>query len=61
MAQRYTDPTALERMKAGVCPECGYTPESHTGWGSGVCTLTDNGVAERIMQFTLDQPVWSVP
>jgi hypothetical protein len=45
-------------MKNGLCPECGEIPEHHGGWGAAGCSLTDNGVAERIMQYTLDQPVW---
>lgn len=56
MAQRYSDPLALARMDDGRCPECGGAPREHDGaggnWG---CTLTDNGVAQRIAQFQKDE------
>jgi hypothetical protein len=60
MAQRYTNPIALDRMKDGLCPECARAPEQHTGPMSD-CTLTEHGVHERIMQWVLDQPDWPVP
>lgn len=55
-AQRYTSPVARECMAAGNCPECGEPPSAHTGWGGPHgCTLTDNGVADRIAQYQADQ------
>jgi hypothetical protein len=51
MAQTYTNPTAIERMREGNCPECGGPPFRHDGWGGPRgCSLTDNGVADRIAQ-----------
>ncbi len=40
---------AKGRMDKNGCPECGAPVSAHDGWGgpSG-CTLTDNGVAQRI-------------
>lgn len=61
-AQTYTAPVAIERMRAGNCPECGSTPESHTDdvhfWipRSHDCSLLPHGVVERIdYQRQLDQ------
>lgn len=54
-AQRYTNPVALERMKAGKCPECGEPVDAHGGLGGARCSLTDNGVAQRIYQYEQDQ------
>lgn len=49
MTQMYTDPRALLRLDRGQCPECGYPAESHGGWGGPWgCSLTDNGVAQRV-------------
>ena len=53
-AQRYNSPAALKWMAAGNCPECGQPADSHTGWGSPGCSLTDNGVAERLQQYQTD-------
>lgn len=53
-AQRYTHPVACERMSNDQCPECGTGVEEHSGWGGPGCTLTDNGVAERIHQYRQD-------
>jgi hypothetical protein len=53
-AQRYTNPHALERMSRGMCPECGENPADHGGWGGPGCSLTDNGVADRIEQYRKD-------
>jgi len=50
MAQTYTNPVAVERMRNGACPECAQMPDAHGGWGSSRCSLTDNGVAERIAE-----------
>jgi hypothetical protein len=59
MAQRYRDPTALERMEAGNCPECGKPAESHSDrvefWQRHGCNLLPEGVAERIEQYRIDQ------
>lgn len=52
--QRYTNPTARDRMAQGLCPECGGEPDSHGGWGAWNCSLTDNGVAGRIYQYQKD-------
>ena len=54
-AQRYTNPTALERMSRGQCPECMCEPADHTGLGLAKCSLTDTGVAARIDQYERDQ------
>lgn len=51
MTQTYTDLLARERMANGLCPECGQTPDNHTGWGVDTCLLTDNGVVQRIAQY----------
>jgi hypothetical protein len=51
MTQRYTDITAVRRMKEGRCPECGQEVGVHTGWGAIGCSLSDNGVAQRIWEF----------
>lgn len=55
MAQRYTDPLALRRMREGRCPECGQEQRVHTGWGAVGCSLSDNGVAERIHAYRQDR------
>lgn len=54
-AQRYIDVTARLRMANNQCPECGTAVEEHSGWGGPGCTLTDNGVAQRINQFRKDR------
>lgn len=58
MAQRYSHPTALERMAEGNCPECGLTPQSHLSdsrfWVPRLCDLTDYGVTNRIAQYLQD-------
>lgn len=52
MAQRYKDVKARHRMHRGRCPECGAPPGMHDGLGGPHgCTLTDNGVAERIAEY----------
>lgn len=49
MTQHYTERGARARMQAGLCPECGRRPNLHDGGGGPHgCTLTDNGVTERI-------------
>jgi hypothetical protein len=49
MAQGYIDPIAVERMRAGNCPECGRPGGEHDGAGGpGWCSLTDWGVAGRV-------------
>jgi hypothetical protein len=51
-AQSYDGATPLARMSDGRCPECGGYPQEHDGWGGpNGCTLTDNGVAQRIAQY----------
>jgi hypothetical protein len=55
MAQRYTDFLALKRMSEGKCPECGNDVDAHDGRGGPGCSLTDNGVAQRIYQYNQDQ------
>jgi hypothetical protein len=61
MAQRYTDAKALEWMANDLCPECGQPTTTHGGWGAPRtawarrCSLTDNGVADRIAQYQRDQ------
>ena len=55
-AQRYTNPISLGRLAEGNCPECGFPPGDHNGSGGPLwCTLTGNGVAARIAQYTADQ------
>lgn len=49
----YADPTAYDRALRGMCPECGELPLLHDGWGGPGCTLTDNGVAQRLHDFQL--------
>ena len=48
-AQRYTQPTARERMSHGLCPECGGPPATHSNdlrfWMPRACDLTAQGVA----------------
>jgi hypothetical protein len=52
MVQVYTSEVARNRMFIGLCPECASSPSAHTGAGGpGGCTLTDNGVVERIAYF----------
>jgi hypothetical protein len=48
MTQTYKSPVAIERMRNGTCPECGRPADEHSGWGLPGCSLTDNGVAQRI-------------
>lgn len=60
MAQRYSDPTSLARMKFGACPECGGTPELHLDekrfWHRPAgCDLTREGVVDRIAQYRSDE------
>ncbi len=56
MAQAYAHhPVALERMAKGLCPECGHLPSAHDGWGGPACSLTDNGVAQRLHAYRKDQ------
>lgn len=57
MTQTYNQSLALGRMRDGLCPECGNAVDKHTGWGGPGCTLTDNGVAERIAAFRQSEPV----
>lgn len=61
MTQTYTGLTALTRMRDNRCPECGNAPWLHGGWGGPEgCTLTDNGVADRIgHQWDLDKEAQS--
>ena len=53
MASLYEQsPTAMRRLAEGKCPECGHNTDEHTGWGGpNGCTLTDNGVAQRIHAY----------
>lgn len=55
IGQRYPAGIAHEWMAQGLCPECGHQTDDHTGWGLGSCSLTDNGVAQRIEQYRRDQ------
>lgn len=59
MAQRYTHPTALERMDSGLCPECGEAEEQHLNdprfWMPRRCDLLPRGVRERIEQRRSDR------
>lgn len=63
MAQTYSSTIAHERMEAGNCPECGHSPESHSGdprfWvprGSTGCDLLPQGVTERIEAYRESRP-----
>lgn len=51
MAQKYTDELAVARLENGNCPECGDPQTSHDGAGGANCTLTDNGVAQRLAEY----------
>jgi hypothetical protein len=53
--QRYTSERARQRLRDGLCPECGGRPDQHTGWGRPGCGLTDNGVVARIAQYRADE------
>jgi rubredoxin len=48
VTQRYSDITALRRMKDGLCPECGQQPKVHAGWAAIGCSLGVRAVLERI-------------
>ncbi len=50
MTQRYSDITALRRMKDGLCPECGQEPKVHAGWGAIGCSLGVRAVLDRIYE-----------
>ena len=54
MAQRYSDRASLARMEQGRCPECGYVPDHHGGWGHSTCSLRPDGVLDRIDQYRRD-------
>lgn len=57
MTQRYTTEQALAWLAAGCCPECGGRTGEHTGWGGPRgCSLTDNGVAQRVHAHRRQQP-----
>jgi hypothetical protein len=55
MAQRYSSPVARGRMAAGLCPECGDSPRTHSAdprfWVPRRCDLTPVGVVERVQQY----------
>lgn len=51
MTQRYQNRLALDRMSRLCCPECGEPVGSHGGRGSPRCSLTDNGVVDRIAAY----------
>ena len=59
MAQRYTQPLALDRMKQGLCPECGLPPDTHLDdprfWIPRDCDLLRDGVADRLAQYQREQ------
>lgn len=68
MAQRYTDPTALERLAAGLCPECGGKADQHAPFREfwlrpPGCDLRPDGVLDRIAQWNADRPTltWMRP
>ncbi len=50
VTQRYSDITALRRMKDGLCPECGQQPGVHAGWKAIGCSLGARAVLERIYE-----------
>ena len=58
MAQRYTSTLAQERMRLGLCPECGEAPSSHLDdprfWLPRRCDLMPPGVTVRIDQYRAD-------
>lgn len=59
MAQRYSSPTAHERMAEGLCPECGESPHAHSQsqffWlRPAGCDLTPEGVNDRVAQHQQD-------
>lgn len=53
-AQTYNSPAAIERMRSGMCPECGVPALGHGNdvrfWvpSNQRCNLLEFGVAERI-------------
>lgn len=59
-AQTYTHPIAIDRMRAGTCPECGGAPRAHGNdtrfWApvNQSCSLMERGVVERI-EHQLDE------
>lgn len=57
-SQRYADPTALGRMKSGLCPECGQSVGYHSDdsrfWIGRACSLTATGVRDRVAQYRED-------
>ena len=57
-AQRYTHPTALQRMADQHCPECGLGLDTHSDdtrfWIPRHCDLTRVGVEQRIAQYEAD-------
>lgn len=59
MSQRYRDPLSHERMSANTCPECGSSAEHHNPsrefWVPRECSLTPEGVRDRITQWEEDQ------
>ena len=61
MSQRYTHPTAQERMARDLCPECGQPAWDHTNevrfWVPRACDLLPQGVTDRIAQYRADQEV----
>lgn len=62
MIQRYKTLIAQNRMAQGLCPECGDKVDRHDGWGGpNGCSLTDNGVAQRIHQHQVDLAAGTVP
>lgn len=60
MAQTYADPQARQRMDYGLCPECGHPVDRHAGAGGPNCSLTDNGVAQRIAAYRAEGIEWGV-
>ena len=58
-AQRYSHPTALQRMGNGLCPECGEASSAHLDdprfWLPRRCDLMPHGVVERINQYEADR------
>jgi hypothetical protein len=60
-AQHYDSQVARERMSRGRCPECGGEVDDHGGLGGPGCSLTDNGVFQRIEQYRREEAETSRP
>lgn len=62
MTQRYDSSVSIERMEAGLCPECGDAPALHTDdprfWVPRKCDLLRMGVEDRIASHAARCSAW---